>query len=68
MVKLTAKSSINLADMRKRKTIIYFITPPQLAEYYGFFTSVFFRSVFNAMMRQLPGPDDLSLFCLYDEF
>ena len=68
MVKLTASSSINLEDMRKRKTIIYFITPPQLAEYYGFFTSVFFRSVFNAMMRRLPAQNDLSVFCLYDEF
>ena len=68
MVQLTASSSINLEDMRKRKTCIYFITPPQLAEYYGFFTSVFFRSVFNAMMRRLPSKTDLSVFCLYDEF
>lgn len=68
LVALTASSSINLEDMRREKTIIYFITPPHLAEYYGFWTSVFFRSVFNAAMRRMPDRRTLPLYILYDEF
>ena len=65
---LTAASDFRLADLRRQKTIIYFITPPQLADYYGFLTSVFFQSVFNAAMRQMPGKHDLPIYVLYDEF
>ena len=65
---LTAHSDLSLADLRREKTIVYFITPPQHAEYYSFLTSIFFRSVFNAAMRQMPGKADLPLYVLYDEF
>lgn len=68
LVTLTASSSVNLEEIRSEKTVIYFITPPHLTEYYGFWTSVFFRSVFNASMRQMPGPRTLPLYVLYDEF
>jgi len=68
LVTLTASSSVNLEEIRREKTVIYFITPPHLTEYYGFWTSVFFRSVFNASMRQMPGPRTLPLYVLYDEF
>ena len=65
---LTGASDIALADLRREKTVIYFITPPQHADYYAFLTSVFFRSVFNAAMRQVPGRRDLPIYVLYDEF
>ena len=68
VAKLTARSDINLADMRKQKTIIYFVTPPQHIEYYSFLTSLFFRSVFNSCMRQMPSRQDLNIYILYDEF
>ena len=68
VARLTARSDINLADMRKQKTIIYFITPPQHIEYYSFLTSLFFRSVFNSCMRQMPNRQDLNIYILYDEF
>ena len=68
LVKLTARSSINLEDLRRQKIALYFITPPQLAEYYGFWTSLFFRSVFNAAMRRMPDRRTLPLYVLYDEF
>lgn len=68
LVTLTASSSVDLEEIRRKKTVIYFITPPHLTEYYGFWTSVFFRSVFNASMRQMPGPRTLPLYVLYDEF
>jgi type IV secretion system protein VirD4 len=68
LVKLTSESSFDLESIRRERTVIYFITPPHLAEYYGFWTSVFFRSVFNASMRQMPDRRTLPLYILYDEF
>lgn len=68
MVELTCESSFDLEEIRSQKTVIYFITPAQHAEYYSFWTSVFFRSVFNACMRKTPSARDLSVFVLYDEF
>ena len=68
MVQLTAGSSFELERIRSEKTIIYFIIPAQHAEYYGFWTSVFFRSVFNACMRRMPRRDTLPCYILYDEF
>ena len=65
---LTSGSDFALQDLRTQKTVVYFITPPQHAEYYSFFTSVFFRSVFNAAMRQIPSKSDLPIYVLYDEF
>lgn len=65
---LTASSSFKLSDLRDRKTIIYFITPAQHAEYYGFLTSIFFQSVFNMAMRKMPGKNELPIYVLYDEF
>lgn len=66
--RLTGTSDFDLEAIRKEKTIIYFITPPQHAEYYSFLTSIFFRSVFNMSMRSLPKRTDLPIYVLYDEF
>jgi len=72
LARVTAESSFALEDLRAEKTVVYFITPPQHAEYYGFLTSLFFRSVFNALMRKLPPKDRrtpyLPCYVLYDEF
>lgn len=68
VAKLTARSDLSLADIRKEKTIIYLITPAQHAEYYGFLVSLFFRSVFNACMREMPSRKTLPVYILYDEF
>lgn len=68
IAQVTARSSFDLEDIRHTKTAIFFITPPQHAEYYGFLTSLFFRSVFNASMRKMPNRHTLPLYVLYDEF
>lgn len=68
LVQLTAESSFELESIRQQKTIIYFIIPAQHAEYYGFWTSTFFRSVFNACMRRMPARHELPVYVLYDEF
>lgn len=68
IAQVTSSSDFNLQAMRKEKTVIFFITPPQLAEYYGFLTSIFFRSVFNASMREQVTNSTLPLYVFYDEF
>lgn len=65
---LTSTSSFNLSDIRKQKTAIFIKTPPQYTEYYSFFISIIFRSVFNMCMRKLPSYGDLPVYCLMDEF
>jgi len=68
LARLTARSDIDLSQLKTQKTIIYFITPAQHAKYYGFLTSLFFKSVFNACMRKLPDKKTLPVYILYDEF
>lgn len=64
-----SSSDYKLSDLRKQKTAIFFITPPEHGEYYYFVTSLFFRSVFNECMRKqhLSGKS-LPVYILYDEF
>ncbi len=68
LIWLTSASDFSLQQMRGERTCLYFITPAQHQEYYAFLVSVFFRSVFNAAMRQMPGKGDLPWHVLYDEF
>jgi type IV secretion system protein VirD4 len=65
---ITSRSDFELGDMRNEKTAIFFVTPPQHQEYYSFLTSVFFRSVFNACMREMPSKSTLPVYCFFDEF
>ena len=68
LVELTSESSFSLESIRDEKTVVYFIVPAQNAEYYGFWTSVFFGGVFNACMRRMPTRATLPVYVLYDEF
>lgn len=63
------KSDYSLENFRKEKTIIYFITPPEMQQYYSFAISLFFRSIFNECMRKehLSGRS-LPVYVLFDEF
>ena len=67
LVQLTSSSSFNLEDLRRERVALFLVTPPHLAEYYSFFVSVFFRSVFNASMRKLPDRSTIPLYCFMDE-
>lgn len=64
-----SSSDYSLSNLRKEKTAIYFITPPENQQYFSFVTSLFFRSVFNECMRKehLNGKS-LPVYILYDEF
>jgi type IV secretory pathway TraG/TraD family ATPase VirD4 len=65
---LTSQSDIDLSDIRKQKTIIYVITPPQYAKVYRSVTSMFFLSFLQACMKEMPSKKDLPVYFLYDEF
>jgi type IV secretory pathway TraG/TraD family ATPase VirD4 len=67
---LTATSDIDLSTLRRQKTIIYVITPPQYAKMYRPLTSMFFMSFLLAGMRRIPDSrnKDLPIYFLWDEF
>ena len=62
-------SDYDLSRLRREKTALFIITPPQHAQYYSFIVSLFFKSVFNECMRNeyLEG-EDLPCYIFYDEF
>jgi type IV secretion system protein VirD4 len=64
-----SNSDYDLSTMRKEKTVIYFITPPDQQQYYSFATSLFFRAIFNACMKkEALSKNTMPIYCLYDEF
>lgn len=65
---LTSSSDIDLARLRKEKTIIYIVTPPEDQAIYRPVISMYFLSLIHACMKQLPGPDDFPVYLIYDEF
>lgn len=68
IAQLTSETDFNISEIRERKTVMYFCTPPQYASYYSFLISLFFRTVFNVCMRDLPNKDTLPVHILFDEF
>lgn len=65
---ISSKSTIELNQLRQKKTIIYFITPSQHANYYSFYTSLFFQALFNEAMSKIPDKNELPIYVLFDEF
>ena len=65
---LTATSDVDLSDLRKQKTIIYLITPPEDQDIYRPLISMYFLSFIHICMRQLPDSSDLPVYFVYDEF
>lgn len=65
---LTARSDIDLKTLRKQKTIIYIITPPEDQGIYQPLISMYFLSFLHACMKQLPTKSDLPVYFIYDEF
>ncbi len=68
IVKICNSSDIQLANLRKEKTAIFLVTPPQHSSYYAPFVSIFFKSVFNACMRKMPKNNDKPIYIFHDEF
>ena len=65
---LTGRSDINLEDLRKQKTIIYLITPPEDQDIYRPLISMYFLSFIHICMRKLPDKSDLPVYFVFDEF
>lgn len=66
--RLTAQSDIDLSTLRKQKTIVYVITPPQYQKMYRPVTSMIFLSFLHACMRNMPDSSDLPVYFLWDEW
>lgn len=67
--KFFSKSDYDLTRFRREKTAIFFITPPDQAQYYSFCTSLFFRTLFNECMKnEHLDNKSLDVFIMYDEF
>lgn len=65
---LTARSDFTFSDLRKKKTIVYVITPPEDQSIYRPLVSMYFLSFIHICMRQLPDRTDLPVYFVYDEF
>ncbi|SET71247.1 type IV secretory system conjugative DNA transfer family protein [Thalassotalea agarivorans] len=68
VVDVTASSDFSIEDLRKEKTIVYFSVNSQDLDYYAPLVSLFFQSLFNGLMRNLPSKNDLPVYVLFDEF
>ena len=67
---LTSSSDIDFSTIRKEKTIIYLITPPEDQDVYRPLTSMYFLSFIHICMRELPSDNSnlLPVTFVYDEF
>lgn len=68
IVKICSRSDVSLANIRYQKTAIFLVTPPQHSSYYAPFVSIFFKSVFNACMREMPNQKTKPVYIYHDEF
>ena len=66
--KLTYSHSIDFERLRKEKSVVYIRVEQQYQEQYSFLLNLFYSQLFNVMMDKLPTKQDLSLYCLLDEF
>jgi len=69
--KFYSDTTVDLNTFRKRKTAIFYVTPPDKQQYFSLSTSIFFRTLFSIAMRKQylnevrpPRP----FYCIYDEF
>lgn len=65
---MTARSDFMVADLRRKKTALFIVTPAQQADYYAFLTSLITRAVLNGLMAGGPNPKARPVYVLLDEF
>jgi len=66
--KLTLTHSFDFKSLREKKTIVYIKVKEQHQERNAFLLNLFYTQLFNEMMENLPKQNDLSVYCLLDEF
>lgn len=64
--KLSAKSTINFAEFRKKPSILYIIVPEHRIKENSLFLSLLFREIFETLM-EMPSKKDLVQYLLMDE-
>jgi type IV secretion system protein VirD4 len=67
--KFLSKQEYEFSRLRREKTAVFLITPPQSQEYYSYIVSLFFRSIFNECMREEHQTGKtLPVYIYFDEF
>ena len=65
---LTAETSFDFQALRRRPTALFVKVRQQDMEFFRFLLNQFFADLFDALRAELPGPEDLPVFCLLDEW
>ena len=65
---LTAESSFDFQSLRRRPTALFVKVRQQEMEFFQFLLNQFFADLFDALRAELPTANDLSVFCLLDEW
>ena len=68
VARLTAISTFDFKELRQRKIALFVKVRQQDMKFFQFLLNQFFADLFNALREERPGPDDLSVFCLLDEW
>ena len=64
---LTASNSIDFAELRQRKTVLYVLVRQQDMPYYRFLLNLFYTDLFDALLTT-PTPGQRPVYMLLDEF
>jgi type IV secretion system protein VirD4 len=67
IAQITGTNSIDFKDLRNRPTVIFLCTPVTKLGYYAPITSVFFQSLFNELLREIPCKNCLETWVILDE-
>ena len=65
---LTASDQLDFEELRQRKTALFLIVPSEKISFYGFLMNLLYTQLFNYLMRRIPTPSELPVYCLMDEF
>lgn len=66
--KTTSGNSINFSDLRNEKTAIYVCNPLKDLRYFKPLSALFFQTLFNFVLSELPNRKSRSIFFVLDEF
>jgi type IV secretion system protein VirD4 len=67
IARFTSRNTIDFANFRKRKSIIYFCIPLHMLQMYAPISVLMFEHLFKILMSKLPEKDDRSCALLIDE-
>lgn len=68
LARLTASSSLDFAQLRQRKTVLYVMVRQQDMAFYRFLLNLFYTDLFGFLLNRVPTASDLPVYMLLDEF